>query len=124
MGICLISNYEFETDGTTTIILDSIINSTTEIVAVFSEPDQYIKEMLQIKESPKYANLIFVSNRWWNLTQMGRTLPTNVVNRTLAFQHLNPTLEGFMNYLQGLRLETSNNPWLPEYYQVMMYFIE
>lgn len=116
-GICVIASFEFETDGTIEIILKSISESTTQFVAVFSEPDQYIPEMLQYKNDHLTSDIIFISNRWWDLQRLGFA-SKNVVYRSMAFRLQDPTVTGFIRYLENLSLTNTTNPWLPEYYEV------
>ena len=119
----MIANYEFETDGSVRVILDSIERSSTKVVAVFADPDQYIPEMLQLKENINpQNNIVFISSRYWELERMGLTRrypeSTAIATNSLSFRLADSTVADFMNYLGGLTLPDSSNPWLPEYYQV------
>ena len=115
MGYCVIASYEFETDGSVDVILRSIRSSTTQVVAVFADPDRNVPEMLQRLSS---ANIIFISNRYWQTDRMGLRTNPSVVTNSLSFRLTDPTVGDFLTYLNGLSLSTSKNPWLPEYYQV------
>lgn len=86
-------------------------------MAVFSEPDQYIPEMLQYKNDHLTSDIIFISNRWWDLQRLGFA-SKNVVYRSMAFRLQDPTVTGFIRYLENLSLTNTTNPWLPEYYEV------
>lgn len=123
MGYCVIASYEFETDGSVDVILNSILNSTTQVVAVFADPDRNIPEMIRLKERIRNnPDVIFISNSYWNTDRMGLTnnptVRTSVVTNSLSFRLADSTVDAFVTYLSGLRLSTSDNPWLPEYYQV------
>lgn len=126
MGLCVVAAYEFETDGAPDIILRSIAASTTDVVAVFSEADQYIPELLQTKASlpdvtGDISDITFVSNRFWNLNRMrglSRNMATVVYN-TLSFRMRNTAVQPFLDYLESQTLAGSSNPWLPEYYQAL-----
>ncbi|XP_076434694.1 uncharacterized protein LOC143274691 [Babylonia areolata] len=120
MGICVIANLEFETDGSVDIILSSINDSTTQVVAVFADPDQYVEGMLQRKEDlyPN-NNVIFIANRFWDLQHMKlRGTPPTIPN-SISFRRVNPTVADFVTYLEGLTIAGSDNPWLVEYYQAL-----
>lgn len=118
----MIADYEFETDGAVNMIMDSVLASTTQVVAVFADPDRYVPEMLQYKETLNPdPTLIFISNRYWHLDRMGLTkVFPNIVtaSNSLSFRLASSDVGSFVTYLRNLTLSTSTNPWLPEYYQV------
>ncbi|KAK7087416.1 hypothetical protein V1264_021473 [Littorina saxatilis] len=123
LGICVIADYEFETDGAVNMIMDSVLASTTQVVAVFADPDRYVPEMLQYKETLNPdPTLIFISNRYWHLDRMGLTkVFPNIVtaSNSLSFRLASSDVGSFVTYLRNLTLSTSTNPWLPEYYQAL-----
>ena len=127
MGYCVVASYEFETDGSVDVILDSILRSTTQVVAVFADPDRYIPEMIRLKEKVRNRpDVIFISNRYWNTDRMGLTnipsVTNSVVTKSLSFRLADSNVDAFVTYLNGLTLSASDNPWLPEYYQVCYRF--
>ncbi|KAK7481553.1 hypothetical protein BaRGS_00027202, partial [Batillaria attramentaria] len=123
VGICVVASYEFETDGAPEIILRSIADSTTDVVAVFSEPDNYIPDMLRKKElltDSETGRITFVSNRFWDLDRINGLQQTSLVAyNTLSFRMRNTRIPEFLSYLATQTLAGSSNPWLPEYYQAL-----
>ena len=127
LGVCVILNLEFQTDGDAMIILKAINDSSSHLVAVFAESDTYVREMLHQKFAlhPAWNDLVFVFNRYWPAMFMahlglGKTgnWTTNHLAKSLSFRPSNSSVPAFINYLERLSLNDSMNPFLPEYYQV------
>lgn len=117
MGICIGASYEFETDGNIQQIMGYILDSSTKVVAVFSNPDENIDNLLMEKEKSNAANdLIFITNQPWTVPVSKRL---NSPTSTISFMaDGNFDLFEFRSYL-GLQIPSMNhpNPWLREFYE-------
>ncbi|KAK6192475.1 hypothetical protein SNE40_003935 [Patella caerulea] len=112
-GICILSSYEFGTDGSNSLILNSMNQSSTHVVAVFAEPGMYIERFLQDKAA-MYAGVkfVFISNRRFTV----RT--SAAVDRSFSFDMNTPTIAQFETYLRNRRQnDLVNNPWFREYFE-------
>lgn len=114
-GICVVASYEFETDGSMPVILDSIVAADTQVVAVFAEPDKYIGDFLKTK-STNYAQqqLRFIANRPW-----GDNAQTylSVVSQSVYFELNQINIAEFTNFLAAKGPLSNSNPWFREIYQ-------
>ncbi|GFO41775.1 metabotropic glutamate receptor 3 [Plakobranchus ocellatus] len=114
-GICVTASYEFGTDGSMEVIWNSISRGDTQIVAVFADPDLYIEEFLQAKQTGN-KNLIFVANRPWGaIAQRNREVTENSV--TFALNRT--TITDFINYLDSRSPQTMDNPWFRGTYEAI-----
>ena len=62
----MVASYEFETDGSVDVILRSMNSSTTDVVAVFADPDRYIPDLLRRQQDLMARNpsqFMYISNR-------------------------------------------------------------
>ena len=62
----MVASYEFETDGSVDLILRSMNSSTTDVVAVFADPDRYIPDLLRRQQDLMARNpsqFMYISNR-------------------------------------------------------------
>ncbi|CAL1533763.1 unnamed protein product [Lymnaea stagnalis] len=114
-GICVVASYEFETDGSMPVILDSITGADTQVVAVFAEPDKYISDFLKTK-STNYAQkqLRFIANRPWG---NARTNYLSVVSQSVYFDLRQPDINEFISFLAAKEPLSNSNPWFREIYQ-------
>lgn len=121
LGICAVAQYEFETDGAMEVIWGSLLEYETDIVAVFSEPDQYISEFLKVKEVQKFGPSIrFIANRQWGPDFQARNndLKNSVFFRT-TFESAMENLwtDSLQNYLESQDVLYSTNPWFSSLYE-------
>ncbi|XP_055862816.1 uncharacterized protein LOC106050493 [Biomphalaria glabrata] len=115
-GICVVDSYEFETDGTMFVILDSIIQGDTKVVAVFAEPDKYIGDFLQAKQTIfAQTNLMFVANRPWDPAVT--KIYNSQVQQTVFFDLNQPTIQDFITFVKAKDVSTNANPWFKEIFQ-------
>ncbi|XP_041349145.1 uncharacterized protein LOC121368478 [Gigantopelta aegis] len=114
---CILASFEFVTDGSPTLIMQSMAQVKTQVVMVFAEPDMHIGELLEANKalSPG-VKFIYVSNRYWDVTEKSPGLK-DVISKSIFFQMSNPVITDFINHMTMLNPQTSANPWLAEYYE-------
>ncbi|KAH9518674.1 hypothetical protein Btru_005958 [Bulinus truncatus] len=114
-GICITDSFEFQTDGSVSVILDSIIASATDVVAVFAEPDRYIDDLLSAKKmNYPQTRLMFVANRQWG--QAARNYKDQV-QQAVLFDLKQPTIADFITFLGAKDIVSNSNPWFKEILQ-------
>ncbi|XP_059178375.1 uncharacterized protein LOC131957655 [Physella acuta] len=119
-GICVVASYEFVTDGSMGVILDSIMKADTQVVAVFAEPNRYIAEFLQAKSVNYYqAPLRFIANRpWGQVVKTGLTFNYQV-QQSVFFDLPQFTVSAFTNFLSAKSVLSNSNPWFQEIYSAV-----
>ncbi|KAL4223423.1 hypothetical protein ACF0H5_016893 [Mactra antiquata] len=125
LGICIGASYEFKTDGSEDQIMRYILQSTTKVVAVFSNPDEYIEDLIRVKEgNVEASNVIFITNQPWSRPAMkARPTGQSPIPATISFSmEGNTQLDDFLQYIESESYGIANsvNPWFREYYQDVM----
>lgn len=127
-GLCVIASFEYVSDGTVDVILQSINATGSTVVAVFADPSRYVPEMLRREQDmfPQVSKFLYISNRYWALERMNLALSASIVGNlkpvaanSLSFRLSASVLPDFIKYLQSLQWQKSDNPWLAEYYQAL-----
>ena len=128
-GICVVAAYEFETDGSDQVIIQSMDAAQTQVVAVFAEPDQHVESFLAAKNAQLTSTLdskryTFISNRKWGryAEQYKTTALTGTwLENSLYFVEQKPTINEFITYLDSLNGQNyDSNPWFRDIYQEVL----
>ncbi|XP_033748674.1 LOW QUALITY PROTEIN: uncharacterized protein LOC117333478 [Pecten maximus] len=117
-GICIGASYEFVTDGPMDTLIQYITESSSRVVAVFSDPDRFVEDLLIAKNNnPQAGNIVFMANRPWENPFITTTSLFYATN-SLTFGFKFPPLPEFRNYLsQKYPITYTDNPWFSEFYQ-------
>ena len=116
--LCIGASYEFETDGTVDQLISYIVASSTRVVAVFSDPDRYIEDLLLAKSrNVNAANIVFMSNRVWSEPMLSRAAISQA-EKSLMFGNIPVKISKFEDYLRNKFPATyTENPWFDEFYE-------
>ncbi|KAL3856569.1 hypothetical protein ACJMK2_011304 [Sinanodonta woodiana] len=118
-GICIGASYEFETDGSVDQIMRYVNQSTTKVVAVFTDPDQYVRELLDVKaKTPAVSDLVFIANRPW--TVQAKQYAGAAKNAITFKMNTNNNVIQFQQFLEQQIPDVDHpNPWLRDFYQAI-----
>lgn len=117
LGICIAATYEFVTDGSYDQLMRYIIDSPTDVVALFSEPKPHVEGLMKAKDDIKAINIRIMANRPLDALVASSFDP---LENTVDFALPSETITAFINHLATLLPEDSkDNPWFREYYETL-----
>ena len=117
-NVCILASFEFVTDGSPTLIMQSMAQVKTQVVMVFAEPDMHIGDLLKANRAlSPMVKFIYVANRYWDVALDSQQGLKDVISKSIFFQIMNPDINAFLNHMMKLDPRKSPNPWLAEYYE-------
>ncbi|XP_074641004.1 uncharacterized protein LOC141898799 [Tubulanus polymorphus] len=123
LQLCLSSCYALESgDGSYDQIVAKLLTSSTKIVIVFANADQYVGRFLDAKaKNSNGKNLVLIGSESWgqlkSITAAGRAA---AAENAFTIKIESPVVAEFNTYLQKKFLGSNKrNPWFDEYYQMM-----